>query len=584
MGLLSNTQTLELSCSPDRSADPSNLSRTLPNSMAPAEIGSDACSDAVLIECAQQDAMTLLANCCMAYSRQSVLGALISIIDAPAHKLVPHPRSSARQVKIHAERAGGERCERLLSALADQACSVRRRRRLTDKRHDIRRRASRFDKCFATFEGRREYPKAFGEDPKVFEEEDAPKEFDDDLTELEEWAAKEAAWCADALRLAESSARQQRRYARKGFRVPRALVSPSLLRAPVPSDAVLEAAKLALSAGRDEDSQEEEEHEDPEVAMIREFEDLRRKFCKQHRQAVDDAGLGMLSKAPIHRDVMERFLKAFKTFGKETLVLAYHGTPAHNLPSIFRSGFVVPGRGNKVRVANGSAHGLGIYVAEEGAESLSRGFLKGSNKMLVCGVIDTTRLEQQEMEERMRNEFDERRPEAQTTRRRPTFARRGGQLAHRRSSKPAAALARLQAAKVAGAQQRARYMGRFVLGAQNQHLRHAGTAMVVFREENVAPLYVADPMGPAEDKDTFRQVVPYDVKALLHPLRNRPERAPRIGRRRAWDSTDERSVWLPGEAHTARQAVELKRRLVRRTRNADRSWNREEKELVMTLW
>mmetsp|Transcript_17646 Transcript_17646/g.57222 ORF Transcript_17646/g.57222 Transcript_17646/m.57222 type:complete len:206 (-) Transcript_17646:388-1005(-) len=205
--------------------------------------------------------------------------------------------------------------------------------------------------------------------------------------------------------------------------------------------------------------------------------------------------------------------------------------------------------------------------------------------MLVCGVIDTTRLEQQEMEERMRNEFDERRPEAQTTRRRPTFARRAGQLAHRRSSKPAAVLARLQAAKAAGAQQRARYMGRFVLGAQNQHLRHAGTAMVVFREENVAPLYVADPMGPAdEDKVTFRQVVPYDVKALLHPLRNRPERAARIGRRRAWDSTDERSVWLPGEAHTARQAVELKRRLVRRTRNADRSWNREEKELVMTLW
>lgn len=47
---------------------------------------------------------------------------------------------------------------------------------------------------------------------------------------------------------------------------------------------------------------------------------------------------------------------------------------------------------NGIRVANGSAHGLGIYTASMESPQLSLGFIRGPSsrprQLLVCGVLD----------------------------------------------------------------------------------------------------------------------------------------------------------------------------------------------------
>ena len=46
----------------------------------------------------------------------------------------------------------------------------------------------------------------------------------------------------------------------------------------------------------------------------------------------------------------------------------YHGTRVQNIPSILSTGLKVPGQQSGVRVANGSAHGVGIYTGMPGGK------------------------------------------------------------------------------------------------------------------------------------------------------------------------------------------------------------------------
>merc|ERR1712238_226701 len=73
-----------------------------------------------------------------------------------------------------------------------------------------------------------------------------------------------------------------------------------------------------------------------------------------------------------------------------TLVPALHGTHENNLASIYKNGLVIPGKGNGVKVTNGSAYGVGIYTASMSVANMSRGYARGSNPpVLVCGVLDS---------------------------------------------------------------------------------------------------------------------------------------------------------------------------------------------------
>merc|ERR1719174_2813928 len=80
--------------------------------------------------------------------------------------------------------------------------------------------------------------------------------------------------------------------------------------------------------------------------------------------------------------------------------LAFHGTSCANLSSICSQGLLIPGMANHLKVKNGSAHGLGIYLADLNAVDLSLGFAdhgavgRGGRRqlgLLVCGVLDDSR-------------------------------------------------------------------------------------------------------------------------------------------------------------------------------------------------
>lgn len=87
------------------------------------------------------------------------------------------------------------------------------------------------------------------------------------------------------------------------------------------------------------------------------------------------------------RHVQQRFLEACETLDSH-LTVTYHGTKARNIDSIKQRGLLVPGHGG-VKVVNGSAHGVGVYTAQIGSASLSRGFCD-SDTLFVCAVCDTS--------------------------------------------------------------------------------------------------------------------------------------------------------------------------------------------------
>eukprot|EP00913_Durusdinium_trenchii_P000319 g292.t1 len=150
-----------------------------------------------------------------------------------------------------------------------------------------------------------------------------------------------------------------------------------------------------------------------------------------------------LEKAQVGREVQQRFLEAMQ--GGYPILPTFHGSNERtrrakkrhetgretNYRSILERGLLIPGRGNELRVANGSAHGLGIYTANVTNPRLSMGFCTAP-KMLVCGVLDD--------------------------------------------------------ATVAG---RAATCGNFTVKAQSNVIKHVGDAVVVFDESRVVPLWQA---------------------------------------------------------------------------------------------
>lgn len=139
----------------------------------------------------------------------------------------------------------------------------------------------------------------------------------------------------------------------------------------------------------------------------------------------------LVKPTPLSSDLESRFLNACKELPGEVKP-AFHGTNAANLDSIFSLGLVIPGQGNKVKVANGQAHGLGIYTATLDNPMLSWGFARGTSRpMLVCAVLDDAEVLDQSQQ-----------------------------------------------------------LGMLQMTAESHSVRHVGNAMVVFDPQRVAPLFV----------------------------------------------------------------------------------------------
>jgi hypothetical protein len=127
------------------------------------------------------------------------------------------------------------------------------------------------------------------------------------------------------------------------------------------------------------------------------FQLLQREFLKEHGKELQSklspvfnltSGAIRFTPAPMGQEPARRFMESRNQISESRLVPVYHGTNVQNYDSIFKSGLLIPGRGNSLRVVNGSAYGVGIYTAPVSNPSLSMSYARGDRRLLVCAYLE----------------------------------------------------------------------------------------------------------------------------------------------------------------------------------------------------
>jgi len=124
------------------------------------------------------------------------------------------------------------------------------------------------------------------------------------------------------------------------------------------------------------------------------FERIRHEFLGKNMPLLKEA-FGRIgrsvtfSAAPISAPLKSCFMEAYRGMKEKALCPVYHGTHEQKFPSIFSSGLLIPGDGNDVKVANGTAYGRGIYAATVDNPSVSLGFSRPTmDCVLLCALLD----------------------------------------------------------------------------------------------------------------------------------------------------------------------------------------------------
>lgn len=359
-------------------------------------------------------------------------------------------------------------------------------------------------------------------------------------------------------------------------------IRPALLQAVVPSAAELKVGSEFLAACH-EDRHETKESEEGTLRMKskQKLERVRGAFYNKHWANLKLSGIGALRLAPMHCDVMETFLSVLELYGQEALVLCYHGTAERNLNSIFERGLLTGGRHKNVRIQHGAAYGSGIYVAKEDNHQMSMAYTHGSTKLLVCGVVDSTRVPSPTE----RDQDDVRVCSVNGKRKESKYTSRGGiTCAHREHRKHAA-----QPPK--GSQRISRKMRSSNMSKNDDSLKDDNVVnypgfMVVRNENHVMPLFVADRTEPWCDDYIWeglhkpdRCPTDYEDPALFHICNNRVSSLRRAGRQQV---LHEGSVlWLTTGERPSKLVREVKRRYVKRLQTRARAEQRHAKEEML---
>ncbi|CAE7815644.1 hypothetical protein AK812_SmicGene9313 [Symbiodinium microadriaticum] len=290
---------------------------------------------------------------------------------------------------------------------------------------------------------------------------------------------------------------------------------------------------------------------------------------------------------PIHpsSEVKNEFFTARRTF-ECTTTFTYHGTKSANIDSISRVGLLMPGK-NGHKVANGSAHGVGIYTAQLGKATLSKTFCD-SNKMFVCAVCDTSQpLAEEEAGSKLDTKW-----------------------------KPSATVVQSHFPNTATAvniHPSVRRLGRHNVQRSSDQVIHVGDAVVTFEQRCVVPLFLLSwsPESQTETEPSAQTqptpFVPDERLMLKHhcwDVREQPWALPQqVGRRRlavpetdadrlikfgnVWDLENPRrgrTVWMVSHPFKGRtkSEIRMKRRVVQRQsdirRRRARQWHKENDE------
>mmetsp|Transcript_60376 Transcript_60376/g.155606 ORF Transcript_60376/g.155606 Transcript_60376/m.155606 type:complete len:459 (+) Transcript_60376:72-1448(+) len=344
------------------------------------------------------------------------------------------------------------------------------------------------------------------------------------------------------------------------------------LRVPVPLDEELEAASAAEAAVQQAAAQPPESfwypacddrdltacEMDTQPSKSSHWRYLQKNVRGKYEKRIEEElGAGVMLE-PIHpdREVRSRFRQACRS-NKHKLMVGYHGTKEKNIGSIARRGLLVPNHEeNGVKVANGSAHGVGVYTAQLGSASLSLGFCD-SRSLFVCAICDTSR-ELGESETWTQPRWTPSSTVVQTVFPVQTLLPRRSNHKVTRGS---------------------------------EEVIHAGSAMVVFDERFVVPLFLCTLPPEAAEPDTDAGAPP-KLRAPA-PLPRRHWEAPQqVGRRRiavpldgcdgvlfpqARSQRQGDTVWLTPKPLASRSAHdrEVKRRATRRREDGQRRKCRE---------
>lgn len=358
-------------------------------------------------------------------------------------------------------------------------------------------------------------------------------------------------------RVSERSRKKARIHERPRSRLrkySRGRVDSLLLRAAPPSKEILTAlenakitAAAVAAAEAEEDATLEETSTDSQCPW-NSWDALQKKFLAEHGETIRKELGQAVQISPLNPSNQEEFRSSCENAASMPLP-AYHGTKSKNIASISSRGLLIPGHGG-VRVAHGSAHGVGIYTAKLGCANLSRSFCD-SDKIFICGVCDEP--DDKNLPVHMR----------------PAKWTCGMSRHHRQHHQPHRNLPR---------NARQKMLGNFQLHKDGVNVRHVGNAMVVFDEARVAPLFLATGIigwwtGSSlwGSNSVSSNLWPSGIP--INP--NRQGRSHWVGRRRTFIKETEEVVWLPpeptGSRHDVRikRCVENKRKKVRRQSERD---------------
>jgi len=323
-------------------------------------------------------------------------------------------------------------------------------------------------------------------------------------SDSEEWGFEAAELALPRLRGARRTLKTLRRYVRPQR------VHPDLVEAPG------HLVKRATRALPPAEELEDDVDQQPTPAERWPFEQLRAAFWEKNKAELHHAfgPEAEISRTQLADSVEQRFMRRLHRSGSspsDAVRLAFHGTKRDNFAPIFRQGFLLPGVPGGVPMANGNAHGRGVYAAVPGAAALSSTFCD-TRSMLVCGVIDDDRSISPSGEEASARVLRIGRP----------------------AKLPTAPMRRVVAAAT-----KPRMWGNHELHRETGDLRHVGSALVIFNPSCVVPLLQVDsmpraklyrsnwapPQAPAQQADWHEQKMKRELELACWPPAGNPNRS-----------------------------------------------------------
>merc|ERR1712007_282242 len=121
------------------------------------------------------------------------------------------------------------------------------------------------------------------------------------------------------------------------------------------------------------------------------FETIQSNFLRKHKERIMENSRTVMGNpisllpVPLAYEVQQRFMESYRK-SPGSIIPVLHGTNECNKESIFSRGLLIPSAENGLKVAHGSAHGLGIYAADLSNPQTAMCY-SSDRHLLVCAML-----------------------------------------------------------------------------------------------------------------------------------------------------------------------------------------------------